>query len=87
MEEKTVKRQWLEEAYRIFSGDKNIKPKVEHVNAAMETLIGFSKDAENLRNLMRKAYDEAAQRRKENDLPIPPMPISLQRKVDLPWKN
>lgn len=78
-------RKWLEEAHKIFKGDKNIKPKREHIIAAMTTLVSFSKDAETLRGLMRKVFDEAAQRRKEQGLPIPEKPPGLDANIKLPW--
>lgn len=83
----TIKRNWLNEAYLIAQGNRDISPKKEHVEAAISCLVGFSNDVEKLRGLMRLAYDEACKRRAENGLPIPPKPPGLDQSVELPWNK
>lgn len=76
-EKKPFKREWLKEAYMIAKGDQNISPKREHVKAAVEMLIGIKVEAERLRKLMLRAYNDACAKRKAQGLPNPPPPPSL----------
>lgn len=72
-------RDFLKEAYKIYKGDKRLKLKKEHINAAMESLEFFQKQTEGLRQLMENAYNEAVKRRADNGLPPPPKPPFLEK--------
>lgn len=74
----TVKRNWLEEAYKLHAGDKNIKAKKEHVKAAIDSLLELSRKTEKLHSIMHIAYTEACRTRREKGLPIPPIPEALK---------
>lgn len=78
------KRDWLDEAYKILKGEK-IKPKKEHVVAAMEMLVGLSKDTEQLKKLMKQVFLEASNMRRAKGQPAPPIPPGLDQDVKLPW--
>lgn len=79
-----LKRDWLTEAHKIFKGEK-IAPKKQHIVAAMEMLIGLSKDTETLKKLMKQVFMEASTIRKAKGLPAPPIPPGLDKEVKLPW--
>lgn len=66
------RRQWLGEAYKIYRGDATIQPKRQHVAAVMQALIEFQEQAKTMRDLMKKAYEEAVAVRKAQGLPVPP---------------
>jgi hypothetical protein len=70
------KRNWLKEAYMIAKG-MDIPPKKEHIQHVVNEIIAIRMEANKLRNVMMKAYDEACKRRKERGEPIPPPPPSL----------
>jgi hypothetical protein len=72
------KRDWLHEAYKIFRGDTNIKVKKEHVIAAIENIIEIQKSTEELRRLMKMAYEQMAIGRLKAGLEPPPMPECLK---------
>jgi tRNA/tmRNA/rRNA uracil-C5-methylase (TrmA/RlmC/RlmD family) len=84
MEPKTpYRRNYLKEAYKIFRGDKKIKPTKEHVRVTMESLVFFQNQTEQLRQLMEYAYDEAVKKRAAIGLPPPPRPPALNKGPDL----
>lgn len=78
------RRNWLAEAYMIAQGNQKIKPKREHIQHSLMALSELAKDVQNLRGLMRTAYEEACRRRREQGLPVPPKPPGLD-KEDFKW--
>lgn len=73
------KRNWLEECYQIRGGNRNVKPKVEHVKAAIEALERLAKSHEKLLGLMNHAYENVAKNRQANGMEMPPMPEALKK--------
>lgn len=78
---KTYRREWLKEAYLIFRGDTKIKPKKEHVAAAIQSLIHIQEETKKLRDVLKLAYDEACKKRAAQGLPNPPMPPTLAKEM------
>lgn len=73
-----MKRDWLEEAYKIHAGDMNLKPKREHIRAAISHILELAKKTQKLHSVMHLAYAEACKRRQEQGLPVPPLPEALE---------
>jgi hypothetical protein len=75
------RRNWLKEAYMIFKGDTKIKVKKEHVIETMAQLVVIKQEAEQLRILIERSYNQHVERCKKEGLPIPPKPFSLMPKT------
>jgi hypothetical protein len=70
--DKTFRRNWLEEAYKIYMGDESIAVKKQHVHAAMAVLVSFKSQTEKVQQF----FDYAV--RKAQGLEVPAEPPSLE---------
>lgn len=77
--DKTVRRDWLREAYLIAKGDRTIHPKREHVEAAISAVIEVKNAAMALRRVLRLAYENACRSRRAAGLPVPEEPPVLKK--------
>lgn len=61
----------------MYSGDKNIKPKREHVIAVMEEMRLLASKTQRLHSVMTLAYEQACKNREKQGLSIPEPPKDL----------
>lgn len=73
-----VIRNWLEECYAIHAGDKKIKLKRKHVEAAVDYIMEMAQKTQKLHSVMHLAYAETCKKRQAQGLPMPAIPEALR---------
>jgi hypothetical protein len=73
MKKEPVRRNWLDESYRILKGE-NISCKKEHIEAMAVQLKEFSDRNKKLLDIMNNIYLEVRKRRIAEGKPVPPHP-------------
>jgi len=78
MENKTVVRNWLQEAHEISARIGKHKPKKEHIDALVAQLRHFAANLDLIEKKMTDLYDKECKVRKEQGLTPPAAPPSMK---------